>query len=394
MIRAISARIASACGPIFGRSQISVRSTLPSANPRSPANPRHGSEISRSPRLSTPARSAENAARYRPRPARRRSRRSPHASPHRRPSALQPAPVRHLDAAEHHVVSRPEAVHVKPVAQPDIHLIPCKIRAALVKSLACVSLRFSSSPATSATSIPAASATSTSSAASPGNASCAARIALSSNPCGVCARQSPSRTWGASTRAPSARQSASVTGRAGAAACACSSAEITCDISGFDTSGLAPSWIRTWLAPSGRAANPARTDAARLAPPVTTVTPSGSTRLGQRRILRGDHHGHACHFFMRQEDGDRPRHHGHVNKFLVLLRNRAARPGPAPGGDDQRGDMWASGRHANPLRPASAGGNGPTRRAVIRPKNGQTMTGAGFLTAHPLQSLHIFRYLT
>ena len=38
--------------------------------------------------------------------------------------ALKPAIMRHGHAAQHHVIARPEAVHVIAMTQPDIHLSP------------------------------------------------------------------------------------------------------------------------------------------------------------------------------------------------------------------------------------------------------------------------------
>ena len=95
-----------------------------------PPGPSHGAGRCGSPRPSTAGPRAGSAGRYRPRPARHRSHRSGHASPHRRRNGRASAlPVRHLHPAEPDMVARPEGMHVKAVAQPDIHAAPLQDRA-------------------------------------------------------------------------------------------------------------------------------------------------------------------------------------------------------------------------------------------------------------------------
>ena len=159
-------------------------------------------------------------------------------------------------------------------------MIVSRMRSARAKSCAQVSFRLRSSPGVMLTGMPARSASSTSSAGSPAAAAAAAasrwaaRIGPSAKPCGVWARNSPARLTLASTRPPSARHSASLTGRAGAAAGAPeASASTTPRITARGTSGRAASWISTWLTPlPSSSSSPARIEAARVCAPATSVT--------------------------------------------------------------------------------------------------------------------------
>src|SRR5205823_4745933 len=91
--------------------------------------------------------------------------------------------------------------------------------------------------------------------------------------CGVCTAKNRDR----STVAPSTSRNVSVTGTTGTTASApvASAAHTACHTSGCGT-GRAASCTTTWVAFSGTASSPARTDAERESPPDTTAVASGS----------------------------------------------------------------------------------------------------------------------
>ena len=144
------------------------------------------------------------------------------------------------------------------------------IRSARAKSSGFVILKLSSAPWVIATLNPASCATATSSSAGIVRRSCAARISSNRNPCGVCARHSPSRASGVSI-VSSPRQSASTTGRAGNAPACVSRALTTSSIMLTETKGRAASWINTISGANPfNAFRPAKTESCRSSPPIQT----------------------------------------------------------------------------------------------------------------------------
>ena len=116
-----------------------------------------------------------------------------HARRRRRNGPTAPRSCGIRDAAELTRSPGPKACTSKPLpVRMSMRALSMRSRPGEIAA-AVVIFMLSSSPATMATSRPAARATATSSAAPPGWARCAARIAAKRKPCGVCARQSPSR---------------------------------------------------------------------------------------------------------------------------------------------------------------------------------------------------------
>ena len=233
-----------------------------------------------------------------------------------------------------------------------VPLPPCLNRnasSALRKSSAEVSLRLASEPSTRPTSRPNHSATALSSVKSvrPASAAfrCAARIASNLNPCGVCARQSPSR-FNVSVTWPSlARLMVSVTGSEGRAASCVARQKITRSIRAASTNGRAASWISTLVGRAAlRASRPARTEVlphrAAQYGRAQACCVGRSSRLIKLGVIAVDHHENLLDASVFREGADRTRQHRDTAKRPILFRHCsfASRPRASTSRHDERCD--------------------------------------------------------
>ena len=339
--------MASRCGPIFGASQMIVRSTLPIREPglARPARPRARRSGSRA-RRATAGRSAGSAGRYRPRRPRRASRRPPRGARRRRRCARR-GRGRARCCTPHSHSSSPSARRwtSKPVPMRG------KGRASM-KSSANVSLRSRSSPSTSATASPAARATCASSpavgVAGPG-AVRGENGGDSGTPAGSARGAAPRgrRCRPSGRLRPRARLS--TTGSTGIAP---GHASERARAAGRSTpagqSGRAASWISTNPgASAASASSAARTEACRVAPPVTRRTPGkpGERLAGDRFGACRDGHHHRPGAGRDQRLG-RVAHQRLAAPARELLGHRLPGAQALPGGDDDRGKPgWSGGAH-------------------------------------------------
>ncbi len=233
-----------------------------------------------------------------------------------------------------------------------VPLPPCVDRnasSALRKSSAEVSLRLASEPSTRPTSRPNHSATALSSVKSvrPASAAfrCAARIASNLNPCGVCARQSPSRFNVSITWPSLARLMVSVTGREGSAAsCVARQKDHAIDQGSIDerSRGVVDQhlgWTRstqsfeagTHRVLPHRAAQYGRAQACCV---------GRSSRLIKLGVIAVDHHENLVDASVFREGADRTRQHRDTAERPILFRHCsfASRPRASTSRHDERCD--------------------------------------------------------